>query len=99
MHSISFHSVYELIGVAVRSTDAWKVFVTVATVKLKATMASLIAYTTTAKVYIIHHVVLCRDMTICHDMRFISENLARKSQKSQVTHWLSMLVFGSYEYM
>ena len=46
MHSISFRSVYELIGVAVRSTDAWKVFVTVATVKLKAIMACLIPYTT-----------------------------------------------------
>ena len=46
MYSISFHCVYELIGVAVRSTDAWKVFVTVATVKLKAIMACLIPYTT-----------------------------------------------------
>ena len=46
MYSISFRSVYELIGVAVRSTDAWKMFVTVATVKIKAIMTSLIAYTT-----------------------------------------------------
>ena len=47
MYSISFHCVYELIGVAVRSTDAWKMFVTVATVKLKAIVACLIPYTTT----------------------------------------------------
>jgi len=28
-----------------------------------------------ANVYVICHVILCHDMTICHDMRFISEVL------------------------
>ena len=47
-----------------------------------------------AKFYVICHVILCHDRTICHDMRFISEVLIDHCMKESVTHYLCMLVFG-----
>ena len=38
-----------------------------------------------AKFYVICHVILCRDMTIYHDMRFISEVLRMRRVSDFIT--------------
>ena len=44
------------------------------------------------------HVMLCRDMTICHDMRLISEIVIYPYMKKVINaHLLSMLVFGKFK--
>ena len=38
-----------------------------------------------AKFYVICHVILCHDMTICHDMRFISEVLIYRCMRRVIS--------------